>query len=66
MRVRDIAVDIVDVQRRIGEPGRPHLWDTEVMYYLLRVLHVMATSMERVADAYCARHPNVPRFPEGT
>jgi hypothetical protein len=66
MRCRELAVDIQEVDRRRRDGRSPHLTDAEALYYVLRVLHVMAESFERVADAYCARHPNVPRYPEGT
>lgn len=57
----DISGDVTEVRGIMLVTSNP-LTNGQVLYYLLRVLHVMTESLERIADAYCARHPNVTRW----
>jgi hypothetical protein len=58
--VRDIDADLVRVEAWMRAGNARPITNVEELYYLLRALHAIADSLERIADAYCAENPTVP------
>jgi len=58
MRYADIERDLERVQTEGKQRARAELTDCEIVWYLLRPLHVMALALERIADRYAGAPKN--------
>ena len=53
MKYSDIERDLADVAATGKARALGNLTDVEIALYTLRALHVIARSLERIADRYC-------------
>ena len=56
MKYKDIQEDLTEVGTKHKARPTGVMLDTEVMMYLLRALHVIASALDRLADRYCGKN----------